>query len=118
MKQIISSNIRYALLISRIGMPHEFDKMAKAAAEIIIPRMTWPALMFAANRNDKVIGRIYELRVSTSDKNHEIGGGVFSGKRWADMGLSPVDVAMVNSVNHRITPILIVTIRWEVRVIE
>jgi len=43
----------------------------------------WPALMFAANRNDKVNGRTRILVVSIKIRNGFSQSGAPSGKRWA-----------------------------------
>lgn len=63
-----------------ISIKMEEDNVNTAAA-IIIPKMTWPALILAASRNDRVMGRMMELKVSTKDRNLEISVGVFSGKK-------------------------------------
>lgn len=52
-------------------------------AEVIIPRITCPALMLADSRKDKVIGRMKDLSDSTKDKNLAMNVGLFSGSRCA-----------------------------------
>ena len=58
-KQIMSSNIVYPSLVA-IGssMVTNDDSRVKAPADVIMPRMTCPALMFAASRNERVTGRM------------------------------------------------------------
>lgn len=48
-------------------------------ATLIIPRITCPALILAANRNDRVIGRMIQLNDSTLVRKVAIGVGAFSG---------------------------------------
>ena len=81
-KQIISSNIVYPapIIMGRVRVIIEEQRVYTAAA-IIIPRITCPALMLAARRNERVTGRIIELRVSTEDRNLAMGDGVFSGRK-------------------------------------
>ena len=43
----------------------------------------WPALIFAANRKDKVIGRTVILVVSINTKNGFSQSGAPSGRKWA-----------------------------------
>ena len=73
--------------------------------------------MLAARRNESVIGRIYELIVSTSDKNLEMNEGVFSGKKWADMDLILLLNDSIIMVDHIGAPVLNVDIKCEVSVI-
>lgn len=42
----------------------------------------WPAVMLAAKRTDKVIGRIICLTVSIITINCDKGNGVLSGTKW------------------------------------
>lgn len=42
----------------------------------------WPAVMFAANRTDRVIGRIICLTLSITIINWDRGRGVLKGTRW------------------------------------
>lgn len=57
--QIINSNDKY-IILNTVGniIIFGFKKNKIGGALQIIPRITWPALMFAANRNDNVIGRM------------------------------------------------------------
>lgn len=58
-RQINSSNIVYLLLMDRDNKA--IDNVARSVnthADVIIPRMTCPALMLAASRNESVIGRM------------------------------------------------------------
>ena len=48
-------------------------------ALVIMAKITWPALIFAASRNDSVIGRISDLITSTKDKNQDKARGLDSG---------------------------------------
>lgn len=91
-------------------------KNVNVQAAVVIPRMTCPALIFAANRKDRVIGRIYELMVSTKDKNLEINEGVFSGKKCAAIDFMPLLNETITMVVHIGAPALNVVIRCEVMV--
>lgn len=88
----------------------------KTPAEVIIPRITWPALMFADNRKDRVIGRMEDLNDSTIDRNLAIKVGLFSGSKWAYVSFNLFVIEMVIMVSHEGAPILIVVMRWEVMV--
>jgi hypothetical protein len=75
-------------------------------------RTIWPALMFAANRKDNVIGRTKILVVSIRTRNGFNHLGAPSGRKWAIDAL----VFFVNLEstidNHRGKPNLNVKIRW------
>lgn len=86
-RQIINSNIRYPIDVARgkgMIVSTRVVRKIEEAAVVIIPRITCPALILAARRKDKVIGRMYDLRVSTRDRNHAIVKGVFPGRKCAD----------------------------------
>ena len=85
--------------------------------DVIIPKITCPALILADKRKDKVIGRIYLLSVSTMDKKLAIGLGVFSGSKKAVKIFILVKIEIRINLNHIGNPILKVVSRWEVMVI-
>jgi len=63
-----------------------------------------PALIFAARRNDRVIGRTIILTVSiitNGGHNHE---GVLAGRRWAIVDLGAFIMAEITSIIHKGTP--------------
>ena len=113
-----SSNIKYPLLILIGIMAYRIiENIRNIAEEVIIPRITCPALMFADSRNDRVMGRMYDLKVSTIERNLAIIFGVFSGSRWAVIILILIVIEININVNHDGSPILRVVRRWEVIVI-
>lgn len=65
-----------------------------------------------------MIGRIYDLRVSTNDRNLEIKGGVFSGRKWALMILILEVNEIIRRADQMGLPQLKVIKRWDVMVVE
>lgn len=71
-----------------------------------------PALMLAAKRNERVIGRTVTLVVSISTKNGFNQSGAPSGRKWAiDFFADLVNLDMIIA-NHRGSPKISVKIRW------
>lgn len=82
--QIANSNIIYPALIVVKIINDEIDEYQAAAAYILISVKTMcPAVMFAANRNDRVIGRTKILVVSIITKKGFNHSGAPSGRKWA-----------------------------------
>ena len=71
----------------------------------------WPALIFAARRNDKVIGRTVILEVSINTRNGLSHIGAPSGRRWAIVILGDFLVLDKISISHIGIPIDIVNRR-------
>ena len=72
-KQIANSNLKYPPPVSiSKGLIIGLDKIITLVETPAIAIITWPALIFAASRNDKVKGRIKELTPSTKDRNGAI----------------------------------------------
>lgn len=72
----------------------------------------WPALIFAASRNDKVIGRTKILVVSISTKNGFNQLGAPSGRKWATDAFGDLENLDRIILNHSGSPNLRVKIRW------
>jgi hypothetical protein len=66
----------------------------------------WPALIFAANRKDRVTGRTMILDDSINTKNGLSQSGAPSGRRWAIVAL--IDLMVLDIINsiHIGKPIL------------
>jgi len=70
-----------------------------------------PALMFAASRNDRVIGRTVTLVVSISTRNGLSQSGAPSGRKWAiDFIIELVNLDIIID-NHRGSPKIRVKIK-------
>jgi len=70
-----------------------------------------PALMFAANRNDRVIGRTVTLVVSISTRNGLSQSGAPSGRKWAiDFIIELVNLDIIID-SHRGSPKIRVKIK-------
>lgn len=83
-KQIASSNAIYPLdTINRNRNDVVDENIAPTQYNLISVSTIWPAVMFAANRNDSVIGRTAILVVSISTRNGLSHSGAPSGKKWA-----------------------------------
>lgn len=83
-----------------------------------IARITCPALILAANRKDKVMGRIIELITSTIAKNGDKIIGEASGKWLAWTLFIAKIIPVISIVNHIGNPIAIVNLKWEVMVVR
>lgn len=71
----------------------------------------WPALILAANRKDKVIGRTVTLVVSINTRNGFSQSGAPSGRKWAiDFIIDLVNLDMIID-NHKGKPKIRVKIR-------
>lgn len=84
------------------------------AAEQYTPtrlRTMWPALMLAAKRNDKVIGRTKILVVSISTRNGFNQSGAPSGRKWATEALGDLEKDERIILNHNGKPNLRVKIK-------
>ena len=84
------------------------------ALEDIILKITCPALILAANRKAKVIGRINDLKVSTNNKNLAIIGGVFGGKKCAIEFFILIIIEIITILNQKGTLNDNEVNRWEV----
>jgi hypothetical protein len=71
----------------------------------------WPALIFAASRKDRVIGRTKILVVSIRTKNGLSQSGAPSGRKWATEALGDLEKDDRIILNHRGRPNLRVKIR-------
>ena len=85
----------------------------KLAAAAINPMITCPALMLAASRKARVIGRIADLRISIRISKGARASGALLGRRWAIRHLS-VGRPRISRVAHSGTDHLNVTARWAV----
>ena len=75
-------------------------------------RTMWPALMFAANRKDKVIGRTIIDEDSIRTRNGFSHVGAPSGSKWAIVAEGDfVALEMIN-INHIGSPKVRVNRRW------
>lgn len=72
----------------------------------------WPALMFAARRNDRVIGRTIIDDDSISTKNGLSQSGAPSGSKWAIVFLGDFDALDKINISHMGSPILSVNSKW------
>lgn len=76
MMQIMNSNMEYLLPVimgRRVEDIVIVDSKINATVVLIIPRITCPALMFAASRKERVIGRMIDLSTSTIARKGAIG---------------------------------------------
>jgi len=71
----------------------------------------WPALIFAANRNDRVNGRTIILVVSIRTRNGFNQSGAPSGRKWATEALNDLVNLERIILNHTGSPITNVKIR-------
>lgn len=78
----------------------------------IKPSTMWPALIFAASRNDRVIGRTIILDDSIKTKNGFSQSGAPSGRRWAIVALIDLSALDIISSIHIGRAILRVNNRW------
>ena len=116
MIQIINSNIEYpppVMIGRRVEDIVIVDSKINATVVLIIPKITCPALIFAANRKESVIGRIIDLSTSTTPRKGAIGLGAFSGRKRALLFFVFLRTAVVIKVNHSGRAILRVTSRCE-----
>jgi len=111
-KQIATSNKIYPKLIAS-KMIVDGSDVNHAAAQYTPTnlRTMWPALILAASRNDKVIGRTIILVVSISTRNGFNQLGAPSGRKWAIDALGAfvnVDIIILSQIGN---PKLMVKIR-------
>ena len=64
----------------------------------------WPALILAANRNDKVIGRRHILIVSINTRNGFSQSGAPAGSKWAANDEGDHTAAVIIKDNHKGSP--------------
>ena len=80
---------------------------------VIKHKTTWPAVIFAARRNDKVIGRTIILIDSINTKNGFNHNGAPSGNKWAikvfSLNINLDIIILIHSGN----PITNVNNKWE-----
>jgi hypothetical protein len=72
----------------------------------------WPALIFAASRNDRVMGRTAILVDSISTRNGLSHSGAPSGSRWAAVAFTFHVVLDIINISHRGRPNDSVKIKW------
>lgn len=98
-------------MISRNKNEFIDENMALAQYSLINVSTMCPAVMFAANRNDKVIGRTDTLIVSIITRNGFNHSGAPSGRKWAIdfLGLNVNEDRII--LNHIGSPIDNVKIR-------
>lgn len=75
-------------------------QMEKAKPDVANPTITWPALILAANRNERVRGRIKDLKVSTRSKNLAIAEGEFVGSRWAAVDFVLMEMDIITNISQ------------------
>lgn len=63
-----------------------------------------PALIFAARRKDKVIGRTRILTVSINTKGGHNHVGVLAGRRWAIVDFGAFANAEITNISHKGSP--------------
>lgn len=72
----------------------------------------WPALILAANRNERVMGRTVTLVVSINTRNGLSQSGAPSGRKWAIDILRDLKNLDIIIDSHRGRPKIKVKIRW------
>lgn len=83
-KQIANSNAMYPLdSVSKNKNDVVEENIAPTQYSLIKVNTMWPAVMFAASRKDRVIGRTRILVVSIITKNGFSHSGAPSGRKWA-----------------------------------
>jgi hypothetical protein len=80
------------------------------------PIKIWPAVMFAANRTDNVIGRIVCLTVSIITINWDKGKGVLNGTKWLRKWLVFFNMLNITKEIHNGKAKLKVNIIWDLKV--
>ena len=70
----------------------------------IRPRTMWPALIFAASRNERVIGRTITLVVSIKIRNGLSQSGAPFGRRWAVVFFGNFVIDDDRNLSHRGSP--------------
>jgi hypothetical protein len=80
------------------------------------PIKMWPAVMFAAKRTDKVIGRIICLTVSIITINWERGRGVLKGTKCLEKWFGFFKTLNITKDNHSGKANLNVNIIWALKV--
>ncbi len=113
MRQIPISNKMYPVWIARRAIIEEVDEKAAALAYTPMrPRMMWPAVILAASRKDRVMGRTIILRVSTRTKNGLSQSGAPPGSRPAVKDVGAYSAPDSSRESQIVRPRGIVIIRW------
>lgn len=111
--QIATSNRIYPIvIIIRIVKVEIDENHAVAQYTPTSLRTIWPALIFAASRNDRVAGRTKILVVSIRTKNGLSQSGAPSGRKWATDALGDFKNVDRIILSHRGRPRVRVKIRW------
>jgi len=107
-----SSNIMYPMLavVNIINVGRDLNT-APAQYSLISVSTMCPAVMFAASRNDSVIGRTRILVVSIMTRNGFSHSGAPSGRKWAVDFFGEYLNVEINILNHIGNPINRVMIR-------
>ena len=79
MKQIVSSNRMYILIVTMYNK--NVLTLIEIENDVIRDKTIWPAVIFAARRNLRVTGRTIILIVSIITKNGYSHRGALSGRR-------------------------------------
>lgn len=80
------------------------------------PTIKWPAIILAANRIDKVKGRIKWLILSIITINGDNNKGLPSGTKWAAVILKFLNQPIIKNDNQKTNPKPKVTTGWAVEV--
>lgn len=109
-----NSNIVYPIWIEankneEIGLPL---KMIKERNVLTSPRTIWPAVRFAASRNERVIGRTRILTVSTTTRNGFSHAGAPLGSKEAATEEGEKTTPEIIILNHSGRPIEREKIKW------
>lgn len=88
------------------------EKRADEPAIPINPSRMCPALILAANRNDKVINRTEILTVSVNTRKEHNQSGAPLGSKWATKDFGAWTIALIISLIHKGNPKDKVNKRW------
>ena len=80
------------------------EKSADEAAIPINPSKMCPALIFAANRNERVINRTEMLIVSVRTRKGLSQSGAPDGRKWATNFLGEKIIPLIINLNHKGSP--------------
>lgn len=80
------------------------ENNAEDPAIPIKPNKMCPALMLAANRNDRVINRTEILIVSVRTRNGFNQSGAPDGRKWATNFLGAYTIPLIINLNHKGRP--------------
>ena len=99
---------------NKVKIKEEYSEVKSADVQYkeIKLRTIWPAVMFAANRNDSVIGRTIILVVSISTRNGFSHSGAPSGRKWAVDFFIEYENDEINILIQSGRPIESVKIKW------